>query len=221
MPDGPVFTKSEYAYSEIKRRILADELAAGTVVNQEVLSAELSMSTTPVREALKRLSTEGLVRLDSYRNAQVTDLTESEARSLFEVRMSLDPLAVELAAQRRSDADIARISRTLQTLEPLTASVGVEAFAAHRDFHRTLYTASANAPLVEILEGLWDKADRYRQLGLRESAGSMDVERVRREHEALASAVIAGETERAAQVMREHIAHSLGRRALTALESGA
>ncbi|WP_109471822.1 GntR family transcriptional regulator [Ornithinimicrobium cavernae] len=222
MSSRPVFSKSEYAYSEIKRRVLADELQAGTTVNQEVLAAELSMSTTPVREALKRLATEGLVRLDTHRNARITELTASEARSLYEVRHRLDPLAVELAAQRRSAEDIGRITGTLETLEPLTAGDGVEAFAAHRAFHRALYTASANPLLVEVLEGLWDKADRYRQLGLRvRSAEPIDVERVREEHAALATAVIDGQAQEAAEAMTRHVASSLGRRALEALEAEA
>ncbi|MDT9591560.1 GntR family transcriptional regulator [Nocardioides zeae] len=216
----PVFSKNQYAYDEIKRRILTDDLAAGSVVSQERIAAELGISTTPVREALKRLASEGLVRLDTHRDARVTALSPEEARSLYEVRQAVDPLAAALAAERRTDDDLAEIGRTLAALDPITAAGDLDALAAHRAFHRAVYRASHNEPLVEVLEGLWDKADRYRQVGLRAQADSEeDVARVRAEHQALADAVVAGDTARAEQVMRDHVAHSLGRRAIAALET--
>ncbi len=220
MPAAVFLSKSDVAYEEIKRRILSDELEPGAVVSQERIATEIGVSTTPVREALKRLKTEGLVRLDMHRDARVTELTSSEARHLYEIRQSIDPLAAELAAQRRDAADVDRIESTLAQLQPLEDTADLQALQVHREFHRAVYRASHNALLVDVLEGLWDKADRYRIAGLKAQPDSeKDLERVRAEHEALARAVIDEDAERARQVMLDHVAHSLGRRAIDALEA--
>jgi DNA-binding GntR family transcriptional regulator len=216
----PALTKNAYVYEELRRRILAGELTQGQSISQEQLAAELGVSTTPLREALRRLDAEGLVNLDAHRDARVTRLNAEEARSLFEIREKLDPLAAKLAATRRTDADIATIESALKDLEPLSASTGFESLLVHRAFHRSVYTASHNPLLMSLLEGLWDKADRYRQIGLQSKPDSADDrERVRREHIAIAEAVIAGDARAAEQTMKKHVLGSLGRRAIAALEA--
>ncbi len=215
----PALTKSAYAYEELRRRILSGELVQGQSISQEQLAAELGLSTTPLREALRRLDAEGLVALDAHRDARVTRLTAEEARSLFEVRQSLDPLAAKLAATRRTGADIAAVETALEDLRPLGPSSGVEPLLAHRAFHRSVYTASHNPMLMSLLEGLWDKADRYRQLRLRTRPDSAeDQERVRREHAAIAEAVLAGDALTAEHVMSEHVRGSLGHEAIFDLQ---
>jgi DNA-binding GntR family transcriptional regulator len=217
----PVFqSKSEYTYEVIKRQILSEELPPGSVVSQERMAADLGVSTTPLREALKRLATEGLVHLGAYRDARVTELSAEEARSLYEVRLSVDPLAASLAAQRRTDADTKAIFATLEHLHPLSGKADWDSLVAHRAFHRAVYHASHNLPLIGVLEGLWDKADRYRQVGLRTVPRSKkDIARVQAEHRALAQAVADGDAAEAEQVMRHHVGGSLGRRAMDRLEA--
>ncbi|GAA1005181.1 GntR family transcriptional regulator [Nocardiopsis tropica] len=222
MTTKPVFSKSQYAYEEIKQRILADELHPGAALSQEGIAAELGVSTTPVREALKRLAAEGLMTLETHRDARVTELTFEEAQSLYEVRSHVDPLAAGWAAQRRTGADVEAIRRALDALDPLTGTSGIQALNAHRDFHRAVYRASHNEPMIGILDSLWDKADRYRQFTLRHRAGSASEDaRVRGEHRALAEAVIGGQSGTAEEVMRGHIEQSLGRQAMEALRPGA
>ncbi len=82
----PALTKADYAYSEVRERIMSGALPHGAVVSQEALAAELDVSTTPLREAMRRLSSEGLVVLDAHRDARVAPLSAAEARSLFEIR---------------------------------------------------------------------------------------------------------------------------------------
>lgn len=215
-------SKSDYAYDEIKERILSEVLAPGAVISQEKIAAEIGVSTTPVREALKRLATEGMILLDTHRDARVTELTAQEAKDLYEVRLSVDPLAASLAAQRRTDRDIERIESTLDALHPLAGKAEMASLITHREFHRAIYVASHNVQLTGVLEGLWDKADRYRQIGLRNRADTKtDIARVQREHKALARAVREGDAEAAEQVMADHINKSLGRRAIEALDDGA
>jgi DNA-binding GntR family transcriptional regulator len=217
----PTYTKSAYAYEELRRRVLSGELVQGQPISQEQLAAELGVSTTPLREALRRLDAEGLVTLDAHRDAKVSSLNADEARSLFEVREQLDPLATMLAAARRTAADMAAIKAALHDLEPLrSARSDVQALLVHREFHRSVYTASHNPLLMSLLEGLWDKADRYRLVGLKSKADTdEDSERVREEHIAIADAVIAGDGKTAERLMKKHVRGSLGRRAIGALDS--
>lgn len=208
-------------YEEVKRRVFAGVLGPGAVIGQERLAEELGVSTTPLREALKRLAAEGMVHLGPYRDARVTDLTTEEAQSLYEIRLSVDPLAAALAAERRTTADITGIEVALARLQPLSTSAEWESLIAHRDFHRAVYRASHNAPLVAILESLWDKADRYRQAGLRDHPEpAQDTERIRAEHQALADAVAASDATKARSVMQRHVSQSLGRRAIDSLQPG-
>ena len=215
---APVLTKTDYAYVALRERIMSGALPHGSPVSQEALAAELNVSTTPLREAMRRLASEGLVILDAHRDARVAPLTADEARSLFEVRQQLDPLAVRLAAERRNEADSARIRAAASSLKPLDAGSGLDALDAHRAFHAALYRASHNDLLISLLDGLWDKADRYRRATLETREDSpADRARVREEHQAMMDAVLDGDPGAAEEHMRRHVANSLGRRAIDVL----
>ncbi|MGO1183440.1 MAG: GntR family transcriptional regulator [Micrococcaceae bacterium] len=218
-----IMTKNDYAYLELRDRILAGELEPGAVIPQAQIAQEIGVSTTPLREAVRRLSAEGFIHLTAHRDARVADVTADEARHLYEVREAADPLAVKLAAERRTDQDAAAIRSALEELEPLSdaadSDAALEAMTAHRAFHRAVYQASANPLLIDVLERLWDKADRYRLVGLRARGDSSeDTARVAAEHREIAAAVIDGDAARAEAAMRTHIAGSLGRRAIDALD---
>ena len=203
----PALTKADYAYAEARERIISGVLPHRAVVNQEALAAELDVSTTPLREAMRRLSSEGLVILDAHRDARVAPLTAAEARSLFEIRQQLDPLAVRLAAERRDDADAAHIRAAAASLEPLDAGSGLAALEAHRAFHAALYRASHNDLLIGLLDGLWDKADRYRRAALETREDSPnDRPRVQAGHQAMMAPVLAGDAEGAAAALTAHLA---------------
>lgn len=215
---GGMFTKNDYAYAELQRRILTGVLPAGAVIPQAKLAAEIGVSTTPLREAIRRLSAEGMVELEAHRDARVTPVSANEARHLYQVRENLDPLAAALAARTRTAADIAAISNAFDRLSPIASASDVDALVRHREFHRTVYRASGNPVLIDILERLWDKADRYRVIGLSHRGDSPDDRsRVTAEHRAIMESVADGDAERADAVMREHIGNSLGRRAIDAL----
>jgi DNA-binding GntR family transcriptional regulator len=215
---GGMFTKNDYAYAELQRRILTGVLPAGAVIPQAKLAAEIGVSTTPLREAIRRLSAEGMVELEAHRDARVTPVSADEARHLYQVRENLDPLAAALAAQMRTASDIAAISAAFDRLSPIASASDLDALVRHREFHRTVYRASGNPVLIDILERLWDKADRYRVIGLSHRGDSPeDRSRVTAEHRAIMEAVADGDADRANAVMRKHIGNSLGRRAIDAL----
>jgi DNA-binding GntR family transcriptional regulator len=203
-------TKSDYAYRQVRDRILSGELQPGAVIQQRDLASRIGISTTPLREALRRLKSEGLVELDAHRDARISPLRAEEARDLLELRKSLDPLAAGLAAQRRTNADIQAIRAAHAVLEPLPTHPAIGQLVAHRDFHAAIYRASHNDLLIESLEGLWDKADRYRRLALQTDRGQTARDQKAKEHQLLVDLIATGDSDGAANVMRAHIDTSLG-----------
>lgn len=203
-------TKADFAYTRVRELVLSGELEPGAVINQAVLARQIGISTTPLREALKRLKQQGLVELDAHRDARVAPLAAEEARDLLEVRRSLDPLAAALAADRRTTLDIAEMRAGLEGLDALPSNPTVEQLVAHRRFHVAIYRASHNALLVETLDGLWDTADRYRRHGLQVERTPEERAMKAREHTLLFEAIVEGDGETAAEVMRAHIQTSLG-----------
>jgi DNA-binding GntR family transcriptional regulator len=172
-------------------------------------------------EALRRLKSEGLVELGAHRDAKVTDLTAEEARDLLEVRRALDPLAAALAAERRTKADITAMRDAAAGVEPLLRNFEVEHLIAHRRFHAAVYRASHNDLLIATLDGLWDKADRYRRVGLAVERSQDERDQISLEHARLVECIVAGDAEGAADVMRQHIATSLGAKAAWRMRSSA
>ena len=215
-----VATKSELAYTRVRELVLSGELAPGAVLNQVTLARQIGVSTTPLREALRRLAQQGLVELGAHRDARVAPLDATEARDLVELRQDLDPLAAGLAAQRRTAADLGEMADGLAQLESLPADPSPAQLAGHRRFHAAVYSASHNALLVETLDGLWDKTDRYRRHALR--AGRSDEERAQRaeEHRLLFEAVQDRDAAAATDHMRRHVESSLAARAAGRLAAG-
>jgi DNA-binding GntR family transcriptional regulator len=205
-------TKSDLAYTRVRSLILSGTLAPGAVLPQAALAQQIGISTTPLREALRRLKQEGLVELDAHRDARVRPLDATEARDLLELRGSLDPLAASLAAQRRTDHDLDAIRAALDGLEALSTSPSVAQLDSHHRFHAAIHRASHNALLVDVLDGLWVKTDRYRRHGL--ETGRTDDERDARatEHRLLFEAVRDGDSDTAAELMARHVETSLGAR---------
>ncbi|KRE68237.1 GntR family transcriptional regulator [Arthrobacter sp. Soil761] len=202
-------SKGSLAYSELRQMILSGALAPGSRISQYELAENMQMSITPLREAIRRLSSEGLITMDTHRDSKVADMSAAEARELLEVRLSLEPSATELAAYRRTDADVALIRAAAEKLLPVTRVWGEDAIIAHRDFHRAVYTASHNATLIKLLDDLWDKSDRYRRIGL--ELPSADEPRTidLNQHHQILELVTAGDGPGAAELARTHIANSL------------
>ena len=206
-------TKSDLAYTRVRRLILSGELGPGEVLPQATLARTIGMSTTPLREALRRLKQEGLVELDAHRDARVAPLDPAEARDLVELRQSLDPLAASLAAERRTGTELDAVHEALDGLESLSSHPSIEALDHHRRFHAAIYRAAHNRLLADALDGLWDKSDRYRLVALADERDEADRARSADEHRLLYEALRDGDAPAAADVMRRHVAASLGAQA--------
>jgi DNA-binding GntR family transcriptional regulator len=203
VPLRPV-TKTDLAYLQIRQKILEGELPPDMSLDQEALAQSLGLSTTPVREALRRLESERLVISRAHRDTVVAPLSLDIMEEVFSVRLSLDPLAVSLAAARADDTERERI-RALSRQQP-AADDPATSVQFNRRLHRSIYAACGNTTLVEILDSLWDVSDRYRLIMSKSVAG---LAMAGDEHSAIVAAVTDGSPDRAAKLMREHVAASL------------
>ena len=211
-------SKGSLAYSELRRLILSGGLAPGSRISQYELAENMQMSITPLREAIRRLSSEGLIIMDTHRDSRVADMSAAEAQELLEIRLSLEPSATELAAHRRTDADIATMRAAAANLLPVTRVWGEEAITAHREFHRAVYAASHNTTMIKLLDDLWDKSDRYRRIGLELPPGDEPRTIDLNQHHQILELVIAGDGTGARELARTHIANSLTASVTGALE---
>ncbi|KQQ89743.1 GntR family transcriptional regulator [Arthrobacter sp. Leaf137] len=211
-------SKGSLAYSELRQMILSGALAPGSRISQYELAENMRMSITPLREAIRRLSSEGLIIMDTHRDSRVASMSAAEARELLEVRLSLEPSATELAASRRTQADIEAMRAASEKLLPVTRVWGEDAINAHREFHRAVYAASHNATLIKLLDDLWDKSDRYRRIGLELPSGDEPRTIDLNQHHKILELITAGDGPGAAELARTHIANSLTASVTGALE---
>jgi len=152
-------TAHEYVRSVLRRAILNGELGIGRRLVQTELAANLDVSTTPVREALRDLATEGLVQFDPHRGAIVTELSTQELLDIYEIRLVLEPLAMRQAVPRITDELIATLRRMHdKMLEEPNSGDWVD---RNRVFHMAVYETAASSRLASIIRNLQDASMMY------------------------------------------------------------
>ncbi|GIH17805.1 GntR family transcriptional regulator [Rugosimonospora africana] len=200
----PAPTKTDHAYLSLRRMILDGELAPGDVLDQEALAAMLSLSTTPIREALRRLESERLIVSRAHRSTEVAPLSFESLKQTYAIRIVLDSMAVELAAANATEDQIKEMRRCAKL--PRQKDDPLARLQKNRAFHQAIYSACGNDILIDILDSLWDLSDRYRIVVLRNTPAA---EAARSEHDAILEAVVSGQRRKAGQLMREHLEQSL------------
>jgi DNA-binding GntR family transcriptional regulator len=196
-------TLSQRVYEHLREEILADRLLPGTELSEVALSKELAISRGPIREAMGRLSAEGLITMRPRRRAEVRSLTPQELIDAYQVREALEVMAVRLAIPRLTEADLARLDQLMEQMAGHISDGAVrEFFAANVSFHELLCELSGNPKLQEVHHRLEGEIGRFqsRTLALR---GSMDDSLT--EHRAILAAIRLRDPDRAAALTADHI----------------
>lgn len=188
----------EQVYRRLLDAICEGALQAGERLTQEDLAQRLAVSRQPVLQALRLLKKDGFVEDAPGRGVQVTQLDVHWIAKVYQVRGSLDALAVRLAAQRgaRLDPAIFEQGRLAQAGHEVKAMV-----EADLAFHRAIYQASGNPLIAQSIELHWQQLRRVMGAVLQSSEQRQTVWA---EHEAIAKAVEAGEAELAVRLVQEH-----------------
>nr|WTB09354.1 GntR family transcriptional regulator [Streptomyces antimycoticus] len=204
------------AYEHVRDAILRGELRPGTWISQVRLAADLRVSRTPLREALRRLQTEGLVQLDFNRRIRVAPLSIPDLEALYAMRLAVEPLAVLLSVPQLTAEDVSALEAALTAMET-AASDGDEERATdhHCRFHFLLLSRTEDR-LRTHAESMWDHSVRYLRIyhhepGYRLALISMG----RTGHQEILGAAQARDGRQASRLVAEHLA----RTALTVLAS--
>jgi DNA-binding GntR family transcriptional regulator len=197
---------TELAYERIRAQIVNGRFPPQTRLHQGELATSFGISRTSVREALHKLTSESLVEFHRHRGFFVAAPLKLEAvLARLEVRLLLEAGIARLAAERRTDEDVAALQRAVQG-EARARSTR----AAHdlsREFHILLARATGNDELVRMLDSLWTVDVGRQLLARRVTSSTWQAEDVA-EHEAIAEAVADGDADRAAELMHSHIAEA-------------
>ena len=195
-------TAHSYAYEALRSRILTGELPPGAPLIQASLAKELGVSMTPIREALRDLTTEGLVTLLPRKGAQVTTLDLGDAKEIHSIRLKLEPDVTRLAVEHVT-LDV--LNRAEALYSALSETADGQWVACNRDFHKLLLSPAPSPRLVGILSSLLEAAALYVPLAISHRVGPDP----QLEHRAILDAYIRRDPEVAARAVEAHIQSSL------------
>lgn len=194
-------TAHESVAKMLRQAVLSGVLPAGTRLVQAELAAQFGVSNTPVREAMRQLAAEGLLRFDSYRGAIVRAPTLDEVREVYELRMLLEPVAMRKAVQRLTPVELVR-ARQLQQDMVSTKDVGAWVLL-NRRFHGSLIESAGSPRLASIIASLEDTATS--QVALSIKADFRRMTDGNDEHQAILRAVEARDEDLVVELVSEHL----------------
>jgi DNA-binding GntR family transcriptional regulator len=219
-PVDPVYLKGlrEHVHDLLRRAIIAGELPSGAILNERQMAEQLGVSTTPLKEALRRLEGEGLIVTEPRRGIRVTfDAAQAEEMAL--ARAALESMIARMAATRIDDSGVERLSAIIAKMTEATAASATDDLIALNElFHDAIHEISRCSYLQRILVGqrvyvhtarqfiLGDPAERIRALG---------------EHRAIFDALARRDSDTAEREMRDHVVRSGRQHVKTAFEKRA
>ncbi len=193
---------SERAYREIRRRILGMDMAPNSPANEARLAVSLGMSRTPVREALTRLSTEGLIDLRARAGTIVSPIRPEAVRTAQFVRETLELRILREAASSSDRKAHFRIGQTIEEQKFAVAQADVDDFYGADDrMHRLFCELAGREPVWLVISDAKKHMDRVRRLSLREA----DLGELLEDHVQIVDAICAGDEAAARGVMKAHL----------------
>jgi len=190
-------------YNRLMEAIIAGELAIGTHLDEKEISEWLGVSRTPLREAINRLTQEGLVTEFPYKGNFVRKFTANEVRELYEVRKTLEVMAIRLAVSRMNADQALDISNVVHLAADAQEADDMVGFGNHdAQFHDKIAVYSGNRMLYQMLKSLGSQIKMIRQMA---NQNETVVKRTQFEREQILQAISDRNEELAAKFMDEHI----------------
>lgn len=194
-------TATDYVSDSLRRSILNGDLVGGTRLSLAQVASTFDVSTTPVREALRELSFEGLVRIDSYRGGVVSPVTKAEVEEIVRIRSVLEPMAAREAVEGMTPKILGEAQ---EILDEMAASDSWDVWVqGNRAFHRKLYEASSSRRLVSLIKSLQDTQVVFTSATLRKSP-ALKVGATK-DHNEMIESVRAGDVDRLVEVTLRHL----------------
>jgi DNA-binding GntR family transcriptional regulator len=195
----------EEVVSRIRAMLLDGEIPPGARIPERDLCDRLQISRTPLREALKVLAAEGLVQLLPNRGSRAARLTDKDMRDLFEVCQGLEALAGELACERITDAEIAKVAAAHAAMAQYYHDGDlIQYYRCNREIHEAIVAAAANPVLSGLYNSVTARIRRARYVT------PMTPDRwalALQEHEAILNALRRRDAVGLAHILRAHLRH--------------
>ncbi|MGP6088002.1 GntR family transcriptional regulator [Antarctobacter jejuensis] len=204
MPDS---TLPEQIATRLRRDILRGVLAPGTAVKERDHAAEMGVSRTPLREAIRMLAKEGLVQLRPARSPIVSRPSFEQVAFNIEVMSALEVLSARLTCARATDAQIDEIAAVAERMERDYDTLDMlDVFEIDMSFHRAIAEAAGNPVLAEMHQSLLARLWRARYLS---ASRKRSRDRVLRQHAEIVAGLRARDPERVAEHVQLHLDHLL------------
>jgi DNA-binding GntR family transcriptional regulator len=196
-------TRKSTAYDFLKQAILNQRYPPGQTLVEATIADELGMSRTPVREAIRELSREGLVETIPNRGAIVRALSPQELLDIFDIKIRLEGLCAARAAERNGPATASKLLRATKAMAAAAKAKDRQAYLqADEAYHAAIYAGAQNERAHQIVSDLNAQWHRLRAgMAAIESRMETAVE----EHRRIAEAIGAGDAEAAETAMRVHL----------------
>jgi DNA-binding GntR family transcriptional regulator len=202
-PDSsnPYVSKGDVVFESLREMITRGDVLPGQPLRQRDLAARFNVSPTPVREALARLESEGLVSSDLHRGSRVAVTDDSEHEESYRILAVLESLATGMAVEKMTGADFEHV-RGLERAFALSPESDPATAELNREFHFGIYECARSPLLLSLMRLLWLSLSYRRQLW------RPHVESVR-QHQQLVDALEAHDGELAEAITREHVLGSI------------
>ena len=200
----------QQAYAELKRQIVAGELPSGSVQSVRQLATRLEMSKTPVHAAIERLEADGLVTLAPHQGVVVREMSIQDIINHYEIRQALEPYVLRRISGRLTASQIGQLQENLEEVRRCASAKDSAALMkADTEFHQLLCGFVGNDEITRVMQQLRDKVQRV-VFRVAEQFPERVTETYE-EHRAIVEAIVAGDAEKAAQLMYEHLGQGLRR----------
>lgn len=208
MPEltSQTYTRADEAFDCLQTAIVKGELAPGDKIGELDLCSRFELTRGPLREALGRLESRGLLVRRPHAGVKVVSLSASELVELYRIREVMEGLAARQAAERMTDQEIADLQATLDTHETMIEEARGQAYyqaEGDYDFHHRIATGSRNTKLAQMLLGDLYYMVRMYRYRLSTSAGRPH--RALGEHRRIVEAIAHRDGELAEFLMKRHI----------------
>lgn len=197
-------TTPDHVADLLRDAILTGKLEDGAELNQVTLAEHFAISRVPVREALRQLQAEGLVRQEAHRRAVVTTLSHDHIVELFDLRVALETYLLRRAIDDMDAATLRALEKKLRAMAKMSAADHERWLAANRDFHDLIYQRSGASYTQELAGRIAARTTRYLYLRS-QGTGVRRQEHAHEEHVQIMDAIAAGDADRAAEALEDHI----------------
>lgn len=193
---------ADRVFEKLEQNILSGHYKAGEILTENRLGSELEVSRTPVREAIRRLEQEGLLK-ETGKGMQVIGVCKEDLEDIYEIRLRIEGYAVKRATERMSAEVRKELENTLDLQEFYTQKGNPEHIRqADSDFHAIIYENCGSAVLKDMLSMLHRRISRFRGNSVTEQARA---EKAAEEHRCILEAIKAGDGDLAERLSVEHI----------------